>query len=43
MIEVACKHAGEYLVLELNDSNLRDEALPLAFFYHGWEGCKEKV
>ena len=43
MIEVACKHAGEYPVLELNDSNLRDEALPLAFFYHGWEGCKEKV
>lgn len=43
MIEVACKHAGEYPVLELNDSNLRDESLPLAFFYHGWEGCKEKV
>lgn len=43
MIEVACKHAGEYPVLELNDSNLRDESLPLVFFYHGWEGCKEKV
>lgn len=43
MIEVARRHAGKYPVLELTDSESVDEALPLVFFYHGWEGCKEKV
>ncbi|KRL39071.1 S9 family serine peptidase [Liquorilactobacillus uvarum DSM 19971] len=43
MITITSKEIKKIPVLELVQSDKKEDVLPLVFFYHGWTGCKEKV